>query len=87
MSGEHRVRGRQMSSDDVKIKPPIMLPDDGPRFHEERESGASVRSTSRPYDDWNPLQCPDCRKLWLTDEALCHHWNEQHDVGQWSAER
>jgi hypothetical protein len=76
-----------MSLEDPKIKPPIMLPDDGPPYHEENASAALLKSTYRPFDDWNGLRCPvdGCRQQFLTDEAISRHVDEQHDRGRWLA--
>jgi hypothetical protein len=68
-------------------KPPTPpLPDDGPRYHQEDASAALLRSTYRPYDDWNALQCPDCRQQWLTDAAVSRHWSDQHADGRWAVD-
>jgi len=73
-----------MSSD--APKPPVPsteLPEDGPRYHEERMSAALIRSAHRPWEDWTDYHCPDCRQRYLTDEAVSSHWSEQHADGRW----
>lgn len=66
--------------------PHLALPDDGPRYHEEDTSAALLRSTFRPYDDWNPMECVDCRQQWLTDDARCQHFEDEHADGRWTAD-
>jgi hypothetical protein len=67
-------------------EPELPLPDDGPRYHEEDASAALLKSTFRPFEDWNPLCCPDCRQQWMTDDALSAHWRDEHADGRWRAD-
>jgi len=73
-----------MSSEPAPPKPPCPpLPDDGPRYHQEDVSAALLRSTYRPFEDWTPLECVDCRQQWLTDDARCQHHSDEHADGRW----
>jgi len=77
-----------MSLEETGTKPPLMLPDDGPRYNDEDASAALLCSAFRPYENSNNLQCPvdGCRQLFLTDDAISHHVDQQHDRGRWLAQ-
>jgi len=70
-------------ADDTKIRPPIALPEDGPRYHQEHASAALLRSTYRPMADSNLIDCPDCRTEWLTLDGVAAHWTDEHADGRW----